>query len=68
LGIMTVREAAQKWGVTERRVQEMIRTGRIPGAHKLARDWVMPDDTQKPIDLRFLTKEQRKEYDEKNKV
>jgi len=30
----------------------LIRNGRIPKAYKLARDYVMPDGTQKPIDLR----------------
>ena len=49
---MTVKQAAEKWGVTPKRVQVLIQTGRLPGAYKLARDYVMPDDTQKPIDLR----------------
>ena len=57
MDIMTVKQAAQKWGVKQRRVQEMIREERIPGAYKLDRIWVMPDDTQKPVDLR---KERRK--------
>ena len=50
--LMTVKQAAEKWGVTPRRVQILIRTGRIPKAYKLERDWVMPDNTQKPSDLR----------------
>jgi len=52
LELMTVKQAAEKWGITPRRVQELIRTGRIPGAYKLVRDYVMPDDTKKPPDLR----------------
>jgi hypothetical protein len=64
LGIMTVKEAAKKWGVTPRRVQEIIRTGRIPKAYKFDRIWVMPDDVQKPIDLR-LERKYQKELDEK---
>ena len=59
MGIMTVKQAAEKWGVTERRVQEILREGRIPTAYKLARDWVMPDDTQKPIDIRLERKYNR---------
>jgi len=54
LELMTVKQAAEKWGITPRRVQELIRTGRIPGAYKLVRDYVMPDDTQKPPDLRKI--------------
>ena len=52
MGIMTVKQAAEKWGIKPRRVQELIRTGRIEGAYKLARDFIMPDDTNKPPDLR----------------
>jgi len=56
---MTVKQAAEKWGIKPRRVQEMLREGRIPAAYKIERDWVMPDDTQKPIDLRLERKYQR---------
>ena len=52
LGIMTVKQAAKKWGITPRRVQELIREGRIPAAYKLEDIWAMPDDTEKPSDLR----------------
>jgi len=48
LKIMTVKEAAQKWGITPRRVQELIREGRIQGVVKFGTTQVMPDDTQKP--------------------
>ena len=52
LGIMTVKEAAHKWGVTPRRVCEYIRTERIKGAYKIGAAWVMPDDTQKPMNIK----------------
>ena len=54
--IMSVREAAEKWGLTERRVTEIVRSGRIPGAKKLGQSWVMPADTKKPIDKRLERK------------
>ena len=60
MNIMTVKQAAEKWGVTPRYVQMLIRDGRIPKAYKLARDYVMPDDTQKPIDLRLERRNKRK--------
>ena len=50
--IMTVKEAAQRWGVTPRRVGEYIRTERIKGAYKIGTAWVMPDDTQKPPNIK----------------
>ena len=51
---ITVRQAAEKWGITPRRVQELIRGGRIKGAYKIGIGvaWVMPADTHKPADLR----------------
>jgi len=51
--IMTVKEAAAKWGITPRRVNEIIREGRIAGVYKIGTTWVMPADTQKPIDKRL---------------
>jgi len=52
LGIMTVKEAAQRWGVTPRRVGEYIRTEKIKGAYKIGAAWVMPDDTDKPQNIK----------------
>ena len=48
MGIMTVKEAAQKWGVSTRRISEYLRAGRIEGAYKIGFIWVIPDDAQKP--------------------
>jgi len=53
LRIMTVREAADKWGITPRRVQEIILAGRIEGVRKIGTTRVMPDDTPKSLDLRL---------------
>jgi len=49
---MTVKEAAAKWGITPRRVQEIIREGKIKGVQMIGTTQVMPDDTEKPPDLR----------------
>ena len=35
---MTLKEAAEKWGVTPRRVNYYCAAGRIPGAVKMAGD------------------------------
>ena len=53
MNIMTVKEAAEKWGLTTRRVTEIIRSGKISGVYKIGAAWVMPDDTQKPPDERL---------------
>ena len=34
-GYLSIREAAEKWGVSERRVQQYCLNGRIPGAELL---------------------------------
>ncbi|MBS6369695.1 MAG: helix-turn-helix domain-containing protein [Faecalibacterium prausnitzii] len=49
---MTLKEAAEKWGVTPRRVNYYCAAGRIPGAVKMATIWLIPKDAEKPIDGR----------------
>ena len=48
---MTLKEAAEKWGVTPRRVNYCA-AGRIPGAVKMAGVWLIPKNAEKPIDGR----------------
>jgi len=43
-----VKEAAQKWGVTTRRVQDLCRQGKIPGAQLWERTWMLPADSVYP--------------------
>ena len=45
---MTLKEAAEKWGVTPRRVNYYCAAGRIPGAVKMATIWLIPKDAEKP--------------------
>ena len=49
---MTLKEAAEKWGVTPRRVNYYCAGGRIPGAVKMAGVWLISKNTEKPIDGR----------------
>ena len=49
---MTLKEAAEKWGVTPRRVNYYGAGGRIHGARKIATIWLIPKDAEKPIDGR----------------
>ena len=39
---MTLKEAAEKWGVTPRRVNYNCAGGRIPGAVIMAGVWLIP--------------------------
>lgn len=53
----TIKEIAEKWEITTRRVQKMCSDGKIPGAAKFGRDWAIPKDTEKPADGRMTTGE-----------
>ena len=52
---MLVKEAAERWGLTERSVTGMCRNGRIPGAIKKGGTWYIPADAEKPADGRVRT-------------
>ena len=45
-------EIAKKWGIKQRQVQTLLANGRIPGAIKYGRFWMIPHDEKKPSDLR----------------
>ena len=49
---MTLKEVAEKWGVTPRRVNYYCAGGRIPGAVKMAGVWLIQKEAEKPIDGR----------------
>ena len=47
-GFITVQEAAVRWNITNRQVQILCKEGRIEGARKLSRIWIIPEDAEKP--------------------
>lgn len=49
---ITTKEAAEKWGITERRVQVLCREGKIAGVARLGWAWAIPKEAQKPEDRR----------------
>ena len=51
--MMTIKEAAAVWGITERRVNALCKAGRISGAYKDGRQWMIPADARKPVDKRM---------------
>lgn len=53
---MTAKEAADKWGITPRRVQVLCAEGRIDGAWRLGNAWAIPIGAAKPLDERTLPK------------
>lgn len=45
-------QAAEKWSISERRVQILCAENRIPGVSKLGYMWLIPKNAEKPIDGR----------------
>lgn len=45
---LTVRQAAQKWNLSPRTVQQLCAAGRIPGTQKFGKSWAIPAGAKKP--------------------
>lgn len=56
---MTIKETAEKWCVSIRRVQKLCEENKIPGAIKFGHSWAIPSTTTKPIDGRITTGQYR---------
>lgn len=53
MAYINISTAALKWGITARRVQELCKKGRIKGAARFGRAWMIPEDAEKPADGRI---------------
>jgi len=45
-------DAAKEWGISHRRIQTLCAEGKIPGATRFGRAWMIPQGTPKPKDGR----------------
>ena len=52
MNYISVKEAAEKWGINPRRVQLLCNENRILGAQRVGNYWVIPEDAEKPEDAR----------------
>ena len=50
--MMSTKEAAVLWGISDRRVSKLCGDGKIKGAKKDGRGWMIPIDAEKPADGR----------------
>ena len=50
---ISIREASYRLGVSEQRVNQDCAEGRISGASRFGRSWAIPENAEKPSDLRF---------------
>ena len=51
-GYLSIREAAEKWGVSQRRINQYCAEGRIPGAERFGGSRAIPENARKPGDPR----------------
>ena len=58
---LSIRQTAEKWGISGRRIQRLCTEGRIPGAVKIGSYWAVHEDEEKPKDARIKSGKYRKE-------
>ena len=51
---MSAREAAEKWGISQRRVAVLCSENRIDNATMVGNMWIIPATAEKPIDARII--------------
>ena len=49
---MTLKQASEKWGISPRMINYYCSAGRITGAEKMGKVWLIPKDAEKPNDKR----------------
>lgn len=65
---LTVKQASEKWGISDRRIRVLCSEGKIPGAYREGRGWKIPVDAKKPADGRYKSKESLLEQIDRKKV
>lgn len=47
-----ISDFAEQWGISPRTVRNMCAKGKILGAEKIGRDWIIPGNAERPKDGR----------------
>lgn len=50
---LTTVEISEKWNITSRRIGVLCAEGRVKGAIKKGKMWLIPADAEKPADARY---------------
>jgi hypothetical protein len=56
MDFMTAQQAAEKWGLSDRRIRILCSEGKIPGTVKNGKSYQIPVDAEKPMDGRVKSK------------
>ncbi len=59
MDLLTTTQMAEKWEISRRRVTTLCSEGRIEGAILRGNTWLIPDDAQKPDDIRRERKREK---------
>lgn len=65
---MSVKQAAEKWGVSDRRVRTLCAEGKIPGVVREGRAWKIPESAEKTQDGRYKSAESLLEMIDRKKA
>ena len=49
---LSTTQAAEKWGLSRRRIAILCEQQRIKGAQKAGSTWIIPEDAERPADAR----------------
>ena len=54
-GFITAKNAAEKWNMSVRNIQNLCAAGKLDGAMKFGNAWAIPEDAKKPQDGRIIS-------------
>lgn len=57
---MTTKEAEKKWNISERRIRQLLKEGRVEGVIKVGNNWNIPENALKPVDKRTIKPDNNK--------
>ena len=58
--VHVITSGGREMGIHVRVVQELCKSGRIEGASRLGREWMIPEDAEKPADMRYKANKESK--------
>lgn len=65
---ISVKQAAEKWELSDRRVRILCSEGKIPGVIREGRSWKIPEEAKKPEDGRYRSAESLLEMIDRKKA